>query len=147
MQQVAYVIGCFATPESDKNFGLPAVLYDSRPSDLVWEVGLFRSCLCSLKWPLFQDGVIFQCSFAGMGGMVGVLAMIFGRREDLGAMGLYGAACYDKGERRMKYVRVHRKMEDKISLWCKLLNFKNVAGISPLVVTLYQLLVLLIVSF
>lgn len=71
MQQVTYVIGCFATPESDKKFGVPAVFYDRRTSDLVWEVGLFRSCLCSLKWPVFKDGVIFQCSFAGMGGMVG----------------------------------------------------------------------------
>lgn len=62
-------------------------------------------------------------------------------------MGLYGPACCDKGERRMKYVRVYRKMKNKISLWCKLLYFQNVASISPFVVTLYQLLVLLIVSF
>ena len=60
----------------------------------------------------------------------GVLAMMFGRTEDLGAMGLYGAACCDKGGRRMKYERVYRKMKDKISLWCKLLNFQNVASIS-----------------
>ena len=66
------------------------MFYDSRTADLVWEVGLFRSCLCSLKWPLFKDGVIFQCSFAGMGGMVGCSCNDVGRREDLGAMGLTG---------------------------------------------------------
>ena len=75
----------------------------------------------------------FNESSLGWAEWWGVHAMMFGRTEDLGAMGIYGAACCDKGERRMKYVRVDRKMKDKISLWCKLLNFQNVASISPFV--------------